>query len=297
MDLRQNIYALSDSALAGVIGAINALKADGGYDDFVRRHFLAGHAMHRGPAFLPWHRFLIREFEQALQLRVPGVTLPYWDWVADTAAPLSAPLWNTDPALGRIYIGGDGDPVNGDRVLTGPFAHWTALIAQGTQLVPRTPAGLIRRLGRDPQASGFPPFPTAAQDLQSQTVGTYDSFPWNATQSATPSFRNRLEGWLRDTEDEVGSQLHNRVHLWVGGDMLPHTSPNDPVFFLHHCNVDRQWARWQGTHPTVPYQPTSGGPSGHNLNDPLPQISTPGATAAGCLDYQTQLNYAYDTLV
>ena len=69
MDLRQNIYALSDSALAGVIGAINALKADGGYDDFVRRHFLAGHAMHRGPAFLPWHRFLIREFEQALQLR------------------------------------------------------------------------------------------------------------------------------------------------------------------------------------------------------------------------------------
>ena len=27
--------------------------------------------------------------------------------------------------------------------------------------------------------------------------------------------------------------------------MLPLTSPNDPVFFLHHCYVDREWDRWQ----------------------------------------------------
>ena len=43
----------------------------------------------------------------------------------------------------------------------------------------------------------------------------------------------------------VGSQLHNRVHLWVGGNMAPMTSPNDPVFFLHHCFVDKAWADWQ----------------------------------------------------
>jgi len=37
----------------------------------------------------------------------------------------------------------------------------------------------------------------------------------------------------------------NRVHVWVGGSMLPMSSPNDPIFMLHHCNVDRIWAKWQ----------------------------------------------------
>lgn len=27
--------------------------------------------------------------------------------------------------------------------------------------------------------------------------------------------------------------------------MGPMTSPNDPVFFVHHCNVDRIWYNWQ----------------------------------------------------
>jgi hypothetical protein len=29
----------------------------------------------------------------------------------------------------------------------------------------------------------------------------------------------------------------DRVHVWVGGDMLPGTSPNDPAFFLDPCFV------------------------------------------------------------
>lgn len=27
------------------------------------------------------------------------------------------------------------------------------------------------------------------------------------------------------------------------GDMGPATSPNEPLFFLHHANVDRVWAK------------------------------------------------------
>ena len=50
---------------------------------------------------------------------------------------------------------------------------------------------------------------------------------------------NALEGWIN------GPQHHNRVHVWIGGSMLINTSPNDSVFFLHHCNVDRIWALWQ----------------------------------------------------
>ena len=53
----------------------------------------------------------------------------------------------------------------------------------------------------------------------------------------------------------------------MGGDMLPISSPSDPVFFLHHCNIDRLWALWQAQNPGQGYQPSGDGPTGHNLND------------------------------
>lgn len=39
--------------------------------------------------------------------------------------------------------------------------------------------------------------------------------------------------------------LHNNVHNAVGGDMGTARSPNDPLFFLHHANIDRLWAQWE----------------------------------------------------
>jgi tyrosinase len=39
---------------------------------------------------------------------------------------------------------------------------------------------------------------------------------------------------------------HNNVHVEVGGDMLTFMSPLDPIFWLHHANVDRLWTVWLG---------------------------------------------------
>ncbi|MDP9345755.1 MAG: tyrosinase family protein [Actinomycetota bacterium] len=47
----------------------------------------------------------------------------------------------------------------------------------------------------------------------------------------------------------VLEQVHNNVHLAVGGTMGGALSPADPLFFLHHANVDRLWAQWQRRHP------------------------------------------------
>lgn len=44
-------------------------------------------------------------------------------------------------------------------------------------------------------------------------------------------------------------QVHNNVHLAVGGQMATAGSPADPLFWLHHANIDRLWARWQERHP------------------------------------------------
>lgn len=40
---------------------------------------------------------------------------------------------------------------------------------------------------------------------------------------------------------------HGGVHVFVGGHMGRFLSPLDPVFWIHHCNVDRIWAHWNLT--------------------------------------------------
>jgi tyrosinase len=300
--VRQNIYSLSPDVRARFVDAVNRLKASGDYDGFVFRHHHVMNAAHRGPAFGPWHRRYLREFELLLQQFDPGVMLPYWDWAADAALPdwRTAPLWTPD------YLGGDGDPANGNIVPDGPFTHWIVLFEVRSDpnvpgpLVPRPEPGLVRQLGRlaDPRTPNIPLAPTLpGQDQVDETMAepVYDSAPW--TSKADPSFRNRLEGGRRPT-DPPESRMHNRVHAAVGGDMAFMTSPNDPVFFLHHCNIDRLWARWQEAwqeaHPgMVPYEPQSGGRRGHNLNDSMPQLLTPGVTPASVLDHRA-LGYDYE---
>jgi hypothetical protein len=297
MDIRKNIYSLTDTELANFKQALNNMKASGAYDEFVKRHHMAmmsptllpgetgtaRNAAHRGPSFLPWHRVFVREFELALQAALPGagVTLPYWDWVTDAPLGKNAPLWNTNPALGKVYVGGDG------LVNSGPFASWVALIENPVThaFVPRQPPGLRRDLG-----AGSPILPTQATVDSALAIAEYDHAPYSEAQQATPSFRNRLEGWLLQP-GETGTQNHNLVHVWTGGDMLPGTSPNDPVFFLHHCNIDRIWAQWQATHPI--YAPASGGPPQHNLNDPMSNLLIP-STPAQTLPYSASFNYTYD---
>lgn len=46
-------------------------------------------------------------------------------------------------------------------------------------------------------------------------------------------------------EDIVEENPHGEVHDAVGGDMgsVP-TAAADPVFYVHHCNVDRLWSAW-----------------------------------------------------
>lgn len=52
------------------------------------------------------------------------------------------------------------------------------------------------------------------------------------------TFQTQLEG------------IHNGVHMWVGGTMENiETAAYDPVFWAHHCMIDRLWYLWQLDHP------------------------------------------------
>jgi len=271
MRCRKNQATLTAQEKARFVAAVLALKANGTYDQYVALHVNNMPSAHRGPAFFPWHREMLRRFELDLQAIDSTVTLPYWNWTVDNLVTSS--IWGTD------FMGGNGQPSDG-KVMDGPFAfdagNWT--LAGGGFLARRIGAG---------SAATLP----AAMDL-STALGTtpYDQSPYNDG-FALGGFRNTLEGWKN------GPQLHNRVHVWVGGSMSPSSSPNDPVFFLHHCFIDKCWADWQALHPTEPpYAPASGAPSGHNLNDAMQPWAGIGLTItpASLVDHHA-LGYAYDT--
>lgn len=57
-------------------------------------------------------------------------------------------------------------------------------------------------------------------------------------------------GLLMDTDwasfTDGLENFHDAVHGWVGGDMGdPTTAAFDPIFFAHHCMIDRIWYLWQ----------------------------------------------------
>ncbi|MFJ6213341.1 tyrosinase family protein [Streptomyces sp. NPDC092296] len=261
--VRRNQAVLSTAEKRAYADAVWALKRSdpGGYDSFVRAHYdLFDSAVgHSGPAFLPWHREFLLRFEQGLQRFAPGMAVPYWDWTVDRD-PWSS-IWDAD------FLGGDGGDDADRTVPDGRFAADT-----GWKCLPlgidRT--RLSREFGLGEEAL---PTPAAVRDCLTRTP--YDTAPWDGSSAG---FRNAFE------------DIHNRVHNWVGGHMGPASSPNDPVFFLHHCNTDRLWSQWQAGHPGDG-PPATGARPGHNLNDPMKPWGT---TVRSVLD-PGALGYVYDT--
>lgn len=226
-------------------------------------------AAHMGPVFLPWHRWMLLLLEQQLQrvLNDANFGLPYWDWATDGEQPAvqqpNLQLWN--------FIGHSGFPVS-----DGPFVFnpqdansfrvrvWQSLFTGQLEAVRR---GLFRDVGQDSMSPDLPNL-----DEQAEVLGLtqYDDEDWDST--VVDSFRNQVEGW-------VGPRvpgMHNRVHVFVGGDMGPGTSPNDPVFYLNHCNADRIWEAWNIANNRA-YAPPQSEPQSlfrHRLNDPLLSMLT-----------------------
>ncbi len=53
-----------------------------------------------------------------------------------------------------------------------------------------------------------------------------------------------------DFSHQLESQVHNLVHVWTGGTMsMVPLAAFDPIFWAHHCMIDRLWALWQLRHP------------------------------------------------
>ncbi|MFI6470949.1 tyrosinase family protein [Streptomyces sp. NPDC050516] len=273
MAVRKNQAHLTAAEKRRLVDALLQLKRNGKYDAFVTTHnaFIMSdtdtgdRVGHRSPSFLPWHRRFLIEFEQALQSVDSSVTVPYWDWTVDRTP--SSSLWAAD------FLGGTGRSRDG-QVMDGPFAQSAGGWPVNVRVDGRT--YLRRALGVN-----VAQLPTRAEVDGVLAMTTYDMAPWN---SASDGFRNHLEGWR-------GVNLHNRVHVWVGGQMGTGASPNDPVFWMHHAFVDKLWAQWQAMHPGSPYLPTAGTRDVVDLHDTMRPWNN--VTPADLLDHTRY--YTYDT--
>lgn len=141
-----------------------------------------------------------------------------------------------------------------DPTLTVPYWDWTAAQQQAisawltsfrpTINIPRPGPGRVR-VTRAPGTLGF--------DLAAVVGGNVDS---NAPALADVLQRSDYTEFATGLES-----IHDLVHVWVGGrrgtmSSLP-TAPADPIFWMHHANIDRLWWQWhqspsgQGQNPTL----------------------------------------------
>ena len=95
------------------------------YDDFSYTHARSGVSAHYSAAFIPWHRYFIHTYEEALRLQCSySGHLTYWDWTLDWEDFSTSPVWSIETGFG-----GSGDPEVGEDILgghcvtTGPFAN------------------------------------------------------------------------------------------------------------------------------------------------------------------------------
>ena len=114
----------------------------------------------------------------------------------------------------------------------------------------------------------------------------------NAALSATTMLGNNSGNDADTFSYAMEINPHGRVHDLIGGEMGSiDTSARDPIFWLHHANVDRLWSAWMKTGaPDLPAAGSSWGNESWYYNTD----GSWNATASASLDSEAGFGYHYD---
>jgi hypothetical protein len=207
--------------------------------------------------FFAWHRMYLYFFDRILRAASgdPNLVLPYWNW--SDPAQRALPLAFRQPANSSnpLFVASPGRPA--------------ALNSGSAQL-----------------GAGTVDFSTAfASTSFMSPAGSGLSF---GGQQASPEQFNAPHG-------ELESHPHDVVHVALAGLMGdPDTAAEDPIFWLHHANIDRLWKRWlqQGGGRQDPINDAAW------MNTTFAFFDEAGhavhITGSQIIDTVAQLNYRYD---
>ncbi|KAF2863995.1 tyrosinase precursor, Monophenol monooxygenase [Piedraia hortae CBS 480.64] len=231
-----------------------------------------GYCTHDSILFPSWHRVYIAHFEQQfvalakqiasqytgsmktrMQQAANTIRWPYWDWAA--IPPNKKPVFpeiftqstiSVNSPTGQITITNPlyrADIADISKLVYTPFTSWPSTL--------RYPNSNSRSASSQPNkaVSAFSNVRSSLQDQVYQlftSCDDYAHFSNDMADSSSTSCSNSLEG------------IHNTIHTLVGGAGSSSVSGGhmtylsmaafDPVFWLHHCNVDRIFALWQSQH-------------------------------------------------
>jgi tyrosinase len=169
--------------------------------------------------FLSWHRAYITGFEAIIAAKIGQLggpanwALPYWNYsqaATSTLNPRRLPpafrnQFNADGSKNWLWMPRN-QPAPPNTVLTMSQGNVNTNIAMNQTVFSNAVTGQFTSFGGD--RTGF--------SHSGNRSGALESVP------------------------------HNVIHTNIGGAMRdPDTAALDPIFWLHHCNIDRLWEEWR----------------------------------------------------
>ena len=216
VNLRENIEELSDNSLTDLREAFKKMME---IQDNRGYNYIAG--FHGIPGWYCWHHGsrsrgnLSRPFNLFCPWHRAYL---YWfeQFLKDRLEHVNLPWWNWSSEVSRA----SGIPkAFSDELVNGaPNPLYNARI-----VVPNSNPPFDEDTRRDPQDPSDLPTPQMIDELLE--LNDFDDF------------------------DIILENIHDQIHGWVGGSMgLVSTAAYDPLFWSHHCMVDRLWYLWQLRH-------------------------------------------------
>ena len=225
---------------------------------------------HAGWFFPPWHRGYLYAIENILRGIIQELGCNY-QW--------ALPYWNYFGAGNAFQI---------------PPAFTQQTLPDGSP----NPLFVNARYGPNGDGNIFVQIPPVSQACQQDTAYT-DQYGGGVT--GFDHFDN--------STGDLENNPHNFVHGMVGGNSNssqfwglmsdPGLAALDPIFYLHHSNIDRMWAAWNAAgnaNPTDPNWlngPTASGDRKFYMPNP---DQTPWQYTPNDVNTIAQLNYTYDDL-
>ncbi len=145
----------------------------------------------------------------------------YWTNVHANYCPHRTPYFLAWHRGYLYYLEQQMRRVSGDPSLTLPYWDWYTN--------PHIPSEFTDK------ATGNPLY---CPRVNTNVYGALDLSPFSS------SVVNFQRGTANSFEEAFENAPHNPVHDIIGNSMATMQSPRDPIFYLHHANVDRLWHAW-----------------------------------------------------
>lgn len=180
--------------------------------------------------FLPWHRGYLMALEKQLRTDILSLGGP---------ATWALPYWN--------YFGGGME-----NHIPPAFAQ-EVLIDRETGESSANPLYVLRRFGPENNGNVYMPIGNEGREvnLDCQTKELFTNT------SRVTEYGGGETGFAHEGSSTGANESnpHNNGHVNVGGTQTDPTglmsynefAAMDPIFYMHHCEIDRIWAEWNGS--------------------------------------------------